>query len=421
MKTKFAYLLIAVSAFVLMGCGGADSLDQPAKEEVTGGEVTVNFDAQTMRNVLVSKGAIPADYDKPVFGYKAYKIPYETTDDEGNRVKVSGLMVVPTGVPATMKQIGFSLVSDSHGTIFANAEAPTVIAETTNSPDGAPVILTALSGFVTLQADYIGFGDSVGHYHPYLLKSSSAATTVDFINAARAFAENNGIPLNGQLFVTGYSEGGHVAMAALQALENEGAPVAFAAPMAGPYMLDRMGQGVLAANTLPVPSFIADVAYAFAVRYGVNVDTLVKEPYASALPGLFDGSKARPEIDAQLTHVTADLFTSDAISRLTALDNTYWFTQTLQLNSTAYWGPQTPTRLVQCMGDDVIPFAMSTGTASVMRDNFGAADIGVIPVEVAITGDANTSLRLGHADCATPAYGVVSKIFADVRKATIGY
>lgn len=421
MKTKFAYLLIAVSAFVLMGCGGADSLDQPAKEEVTGGEVVVDFSAETMRNILVSEKAIPADYNNSVFGYKAYKIPYETTDEEGNRIKVSGLMVVPTGVPAIMKQIGFSLVSDSHGTIFANAEAPTVIAETTNSPDGAPVILTALSGFVTLQADYIGFGDSVGHYHPYLLKSSSAATTVDFINAARAFAENNGIPLNGQLFVTGYSEGGHVAMAALQALENEGAPVAFAAPMAGPYMLDRMGQGVLAANTLPVPSFIADVAYAFAVRYGVNVNTLVKEPYASALPGLFDGSKARPEIDAQLTHVTTDLFTADAINRLTSLDNTYWFTQTLQLNSTAYWGPQTPTRLVQCMGDDVIPFAMSTGTASVMRDNFGAADIGVIPVEVAITGDANTSLRLGHADCATPAYGVVSKIFADVRKATIGY
>ncbi len=421
MKTKFAYLLIAVSAFVLMGCGGADSLDQPPKEEVTGGEVVVDFSAETMRNILVSEKAIPADYNNSVFGYKAYKIPYETTDEEGNRIKVSGLMVVPTGVPAIMKQIGFSLVSDSHGTIFANAEAPTVIAETTNSPDGAPVILTALSGFVTLQADYIGFGDSVGHYHPYLLKSSSAATTVDFINAARAFAENNGIPLNGQLFVTGYSEGGHVAMAALQALENEGAPVAFAAPMAGPYMLDRMGQGVLAANTLPVPSFIADVAYAFAVRYGVNVNTLVKEPYASALPGLFDGSKARPEIDAQLTHVTTDLFTADAINRLTSLDNTYWFTQTLQLNSTAYWGPQTPTRLVQCMGDDVIPFAMSTGTASVMRDNFGAADIGVIPVEVAITGDANTSLRLGHADCATPAYGVVSKIFADVRKATIGY
>ena len=421
MKTKFAYLLIAVSAFVLMGCGGADSLDQPAKEEVTGGEVVVDFSAETMRNILVSEKAIPADYNNSVFGYKAYKIPYETTDEEGNRIKVSGLMVVPTGVPAIMKQIGFSLVSDSHGTIFANAEAPTVIAETTNSPDGAPVILTALSGFVTLQADYIGFGDSVGHYHPYLLKSSSAATTVDFINAARAFAENNGIPLNGQLFVTGYSEGGHVAMAALQALENEGAPVAFAAPMAGPYMLDRMGQGVLAANTLPVPSFIADVAYAFAVRYGVNVNTLVKEPYASALPGLFDGSKARPEIDAQLTHVTTDLFTADAINRLTSLDNTYWFTQTLQLNSTAYWGPQTPTRLVQCMGDDVIPFAMSTGTASVMRDNFGAADIGVIPVEVAITGDVNTSMRLGHADCATPAYGVVSKIFADVRKATIGY
>ena len=39
---------------------------------------------------------------QPVYGYKAYKIPYTTTDEEGNSVKVSGLMVVPTGVPEAM-------------------------------------------------------------------------------------------------------------------------------------------------------------------------------------------------------------------------------------------------------------------------------------------------------------------------------
>ena len=75
MKIRFAYLFIVVSAFVLMGCGGADSLEQPPKEEVTGGEVAVDFSAETMRNILISEGAIPADYNNSVFGYKATRSP----------------------------------------------------------------------------------------------------------------------------------------------------------------------------------------------------------------------------------------------------------------------------------------------------------------------------------------------------------
>ena len=427
-KTRLYRIYFAVLAtLVLAGCGGG--VGAPENEPVQGGKVVVDFPADTLRQKLIEQKTPGVDANTTVFGYKAYKIVYETEDETGALVHASGLMVVPTdrGVRAEdarklayMRQKGFSLVSDSHGTIFADKEAPTAVAEATLAPAGSPILLSALAGFVTLQADYIGFGTSADRYHPYLLKHSSMEATVDFIHAARKFAQKNNIPLNSQLYLTGYSEGGYVALAALQELEQE-ENVTFAAPMAGPYMMDQMALGVVAQDKIPIPSFIADVAYSYALSYEHNVSELLREPYASEASTLFDGRYTRPQIDERLPKVTEELFTRSAIDGVLRQDPSYWFYGALQLNSTAYWAPKTPTRLLQCLGDDVIPYAMTAGTVNVMKNLFKAPDVEAVPVEVAYTGDSNTTLRLGHAACAGPAYLVVTRMMAEIRKKTIGY
>ena len=139
-------LVLAVSILFVVGCG---DLDQPVNEQVSGGNIVVDLDGQSIKGSLIAAGTPGVDETTTVYGYKAYKIPYTTTDEEGNDIQVSGLMVVPTGVPEAMTQAGFSMVSDSHGTIFANAEAPTVIAGSTSAPAGSSVILTSLFAFVT--------------------------------------------------------------------------------------------------------------------------------------------------------------------------------------------------------------------------------------------------------------------------------
>jgi hypothetical protein len=418
--------LVAIA--LLSGCGGG--VDSPENEKVVGGKVVVDFPADLLRKKLIDEGTPGLDENTTVFGYKAYRIEYQTVDEFGKTVTASGLMVVPTDrgtrpIDAKklkyMYSVGLSLVSDSHGTIFADKEAPTAVAEATLAPAGSPILLSSLAGFVTLQADYIGFGASADHYHPYLLERSSAAATVDFIQAARTFAKNNGIPLNSQLYLTGYSEGGYVSLAALRMLEDEGETVTIAAPMAGPYMLDKMAQGVLSQLALPIPSFMANVAYAYALSYEQPLDSLIQEPYASELPSLLDGSLTREEIDAELPHETKELFTSEVIAQVLDGNMSYWFYGDLFANSTAYWGPHTPVRLVHCLGDDVVPFAISAATAGVMMRDFNASSVEVWPVEVLVTGDANTSLRWGHVQCAAPAYGVVTKAFSAIRAKSIGY
>ena len=405
---------LSLPLFLLIGCG---DLDKPSNEKVKGGEVVVNFSAPLMKKTLIGKGA--ADENTTVYGYKAFKIPYTTTNENGEEVEASGLFVIPTGMPSIIHQIGLSMVSDDHGTIFANADAPSVMGVNTSAPDGSAIILTSMGGFATLQADYIGFGDSNDQYHPFVQKKSLANATVDFIKVVKTFASDNNITLNNQLFITGYSEGGYAAMATLQKIEaEEELTVTMAAPMAGPYDLNITAFGVLTQPTLSVPSFMANLGYAYAKTYEQEVSSVINEPYASKLPTLFDGSLARPLIDKELTQTTTGedgLFAQSFVDNFLA-DPNFWFREAMVENSLHAWSPQTTIKLVHCQGDEVIPYGISQITEGTMKA-MKAKDVSVVPVELALGLDVNVT----HSACGPMAYKVTTGIFAEVRKATMKY
>ena len=166
---KLNIIVLLSMTLYFVGCG---DLSKPSNEEVIGGKVLVDIDGNTIKKSLIAKKTPRIDMNTTVYGYKAYKIPYSTTDEKGNTVAASGLMVVPKGLPDTLIAAkGLSVVSDNHGTIFSNEDAPSVVAGTNNAPEGSSVILTSIFGFVTLQPDYVGFGDSSEIYHPFILKS----------------------------------------------------------------------------------------------------------------------------------------------------------------------------------------------------------------------------------------------------------
>jgi len=415
---RFNGFVVIVASLLMIGCS---SLDKPDSTKMEGGELVVSLDGKFIKKSLLDKKVSGITQDTVVYGQKAYKIPYTTTDEEGNEVQVSGYMVVPTGLPdALIDAKGFSVVSDDHGTIFHNNETLSVIASLTNTPSGSSIILSSLAGFVTLQPDYIGFGDSVDHYHPFVLKKSLANATVDFIKAAREFAKNNDIHLNDQLFITGYSEGGYAALATLQKIEQEhiDMPITLATPMAGPYDLNLTAFGVLSQEKLSEPSFMADVAYAYANAYSHPYDDIINEPYASKLSSLFDGTKYMEEIDKELTYKTtgddglfASVFVYDFANNA---DN--WFRKALVENSLQRWNPQTSIRLLHCKGDDIIPYEMSVWTKANL-DAYGAKDTQIISIEDAL----GLPYEVGHSQCGILAYSLSSHIFANIRKSTIGY
>jgi hypothetical protein len=206
----------------------------------------------------------------------------------------------------------------------------------------------------------------------------------------------------------------------MQKIEQEqlDMPVSLAIPMAGPYDLNLTAFGVLAEPTLGEPSFMADVAYAYAKAYDREYSEIVNEPYASRLPSLFDGSKSMEEIDTELTTKTtgddglfASAFVYDFVNNP---DN--WFRQAMVENSVHTWGPKTPIELLHCKGDEVIPYGMSEWTKGYL-EAYGATHVELLPVEETL----GIPTQLGHSECGVYAYGLASHIFADVRKSTIGY
>ena len=417
MKQTLKRVLLVTPLFFL-GCG--DGLDEPKNESFKGGELLVNFSGAAIKPSLVKAGAVEAN--GTVYGYKAFKVPYTTRDEEGNEVKASGLFVIPTGLPDVINNaLGLSMVADDHGTIFANAEAPSVTADSSGAPEGSAVLLTSLGGFATLQPDYIGFGDANEHYHPFILKDSLANATVDFIKQVKVFAKENNIKLNNQLFLTGYSEGGYASMATLKKIEEEqlsDLKVTMAAPMAGPYALKLMADGTLSQAELSVPSFMANIGYAYAKANDQELNSVINEPYASKLSTLFNGELDRTQIDPELTTVTTGengLFVQSFVNDYFQKDD-HWFKEAVTQNNLHNWAPTTAVRLLHCEGDDVIPYAISQVTEKTMTA-MGAADVHIVPVEATL----GIPYKLGHGTCGSPAYAVATKIFAAARKQSIGY
>jgi len=405
MKPKLI-LVIVIAIALLIGYGLSTST-----KKVVGGELLIDVSGWMIKSKLSDRGW--SVEGRTVYGYRAYKVPYVTTDEKNNSVNVSGLMVVPTGLSDAMKKDGLALLSYGHGTIALNKFAPSV-ATVEFGPIGTAIIFSSLGGFVTLEADYTGYGDSLGHYHPYVMKKSLASSSIDFITAAKKFAKDNNITLSDKLFVTGYSEGGYTAMSTVKKLEEINITVTAAAPMAGPYGLDYMGKSALGFTDESLENYAmtytALTINAYIKSYDKNISMIMKEPYASKMDKLLDGQSSIKDIDKALpTKTTGEngLLHADFVKDFQTND-TNWFKVALKENSVDDWKPKTPLRFIHCQGDDQVPYSISKNSYKRMVEN-GAENVTLI------SPDETEKKKWDHQKCFYPAVRLATSWFAEMR------
>ena len=133
-----------------------------------------------------------------------YKMVYNTVDALGQPTIASGAFLAPSNTPCT----DFPMLVYHHGTSLRKIDVP-------SNDVGETLIgrVFGAGGYFVLMPDYIGMGESPG-LHPYCHGESEATATRDMIRAAREFiADSLNMIDNGELFLTGYSQGGHAAMA----------------------------------------------------------------------------------------------------------------------------------------------------------------------------------------------------------------
>jgi hypothetical protein len=136
--------------------------------------------------------------------------------------------------------------------------------------------------------NYAGYDISTLGYHPFLNAVQESGEMMDMLAAARTALPNtlsSATSDNGQLFLTGYSEGGFVAMATLRAMQAAGAKVTAAAPMSGPYALEALGDSIFfGAVNVDSTGFAPLLADSYQHAYN-NINLSSNPIFSSTYPG----------------------------------------------------------------------------------------------------------------------------------------
>ena len=169
---------------------------------------------------------------KGIFDIVALKIVYSTTDHKGDKTSASGLLLIPK-VPK-LENIPF--VVYEHGASFCRHLVPS---ELQYEADHAAYF--ASNNYITIAPDYLGMGESPG-FHPITNAITEATATIDMIRATRRYFEDSlNIRIRNDIYITGYSQGGHAAMATHKYIEENNLTAEFrikaSAPCSGVYSL----------------------------------------------------------------------------------------------------------------------------------------------------------------------------------------
>jgi hypothetical protein len=182
----------------------------------------------------------------PTCGVDVYYLQFWTLGGAGETTQSSGAMMVPTGAAPTCSGQR-PIVLYAHGT---NPDKALNLANVTDASNEEGILIAAMfaaQGYIVVAPNYAGYDISTLGYHPFLNAEQQSGEMIDILTAARTALPNtlsSATSDSGKLFVTGYSEGGHVAMATQRALELNGAVVTGAAPMSGPYALEAFGDAL---------------------------------------------------------------------------------------------------------------------------------------------------------------------------------
>jgi hypothetical protein len=309
------------------------------------------------------------------YDVQQWSLRYTTVDTHGDLVVASATVFIPAGADAPLAMVSFS-----HGTVTNRVVAPSV--NVNYLPHG---IANATHGCLTVIADYLGYGADAPdfhppHIHPYLIAGVSATTSLDALRAARALAARNAVPLDGRLFIYGYSQGGQVAMALARLIQDEPRSrfrVTAAAPMSGPYDLYNSTRTLLARDTVYFPSVYATVyeMAAFEEIYAVapSLDAVLVPPYDTVGRRLLNLGMTLPALQATLPKVARDAVSPD-VREAVLNDRDAPLSRALRENDTYDWRPEMPMRLYYGTMDIDVPWQNAL-TAEARMQELGAPDV----------------------------------------------
>jgi alpha-beta hydrolase superfamily lysophospholipase len=301
MKHTYSIGLAALSVAVLTACGSGDVATGP---EINLGNERGSIVANSPAVLASYPGA--ADFTAafsssasgrallgaagaPKCGVTFHYMQYNTVGGANEPTNASAGIMVPSGTDAACTGPRPVLLY-AHGT---TVEKGYNFASPANGETALIAAMYAAQGWIVVGPNYAGFEASTLPYHPYLNAEQQSNDMVDALRAARkAFPKIGASPAD-KLFLSGYSQGGFVAMATMKAMQTTYASefkVTALGGMSGPYSIVKTLQtvfagGINAGATVFSPLIFTSWQKAYGNLY-TNPSDVYEAPYATGIETL---------------------------------------------------------------------------------------------------------------------------------------
>jgi pimeloyl-ACP methyl ester carboxylesterase len=317
MVSRIRLLAAFAAAAVLAACGGSSngSSTPPRPTTPQEGQLLQSPPTQTgSYSVSDLLSLLSGDSDaaqllrlafNPACTVTVYHMEYETVGGQGEATTASGALMVPSGSDSSC-QGPFPVVLYAHGTSADKAYNIANLTSTAGDVNDEAVLMAtvfAARGYIVVAPNYAGYDTSTLSYHPYLVAAQQSHDMMDALTAAKSALSGLGASASSKLFVTGYSQGGYVALATLSAMQSAGIPVTAAGPMSGPYALSAFGDAIFMGepNGSAVLNFTL-VTDSYQNSYGnlyTDPTDIFSPQYATNIGSLLPGTMTTSELYSQ--------------------------------------------------------------------------------------------------------------------------
>ena len=265
----------------------------------------------------------------------------------------------------------------------------------------------ATDGYAACYPDYYGIGKGEGD-HLYQHAWSEAMSFIYMLYAIDELNKKINVKTNSQLFLTGYSQGGHSSFAAQKYLEELNDPrfqVTASSPMSGAYDMTGEQQKYMF-QVYPRPFYLPYLLVSYQTAYRVlntdNIYSIFKSPFDTLLPKYYSNNidKTLDDLDKIMPKIPAEVV-NDSLVEVYKSDTNFLFKIKLKENNLTDWKPKAPVQLCYCKGDREVNYKNS----EVAYNNMTA--LGVTNIKL-----NNLSDKLDHNTCA-PFAVMATKFYFD--------
>jgi hypothetical protein len=319
---------LAAGADEQAGFGADSDCDQgcKARGQLLDHRVTLQLSAAAFSKLLASNASgqqLVRIAGAPACSVEMVYFRYRTIGGAGEPTTASGALMLPGGGSAACRGPR-PLMLYAHGTTaYRNYNIADLTQTDPGNRDGAGegigvAALYAAQGYIVVATNYAGYAGSDLTYHPYLNADQQSADVIDSLRAARVILREakpqRRTRESGKLFITGYSQGGFVALATHRALQAAGVKVTASAPGSGPYALaataDALIEGeVNLGSTLFTTLIVTGYQHAYGNVYG-KPDDFYEAAYAPGIENLLPTAQPLDTLFAKGKLPSTQLFSS---------------------------------------------------------------------------------------------------------------